>query len=118
MTLPLSRDVLASAYDYLCTTQPFCEWNLPDSEDVRFRVVKSPLLRGWYCLGEDGSHTIAISSRCIGQTDSLMRTMAHEIVHLHQGEVKIDSPGSEHNRAFWKLAEQVCHFHGFDYRLF
>jgi hypothetical protein len=118
MTLPLSRDVLAAAYDYLCTTQPFSEWNLPDSEDVKFRVIKSPDVRGWYLLGQDGSHTIAISSRCIGRTQSLIETVAHEMVHLHQGDVKMDTPNAQHNRAFWKLADIVCEAHGFDPKLF
>lgn len=118
MSLPLSSDVLAAAYEYLSTTQPFSEWNLPDSEDVKFRVIKAPDVRGWYLLGHDGSHTIAVSSRCIGRTQSLIETMAHEMVHLHQGDVKMDTPGAQHNRAFWKLADSVCGFHGFDPKLF
>jgi hypothetical protein len=118
MSLPLTKENLAACYDYLCTTQPFSEWNMPDSEDVKFRVVKSGDVRGWYLLEHDGSHTIAISSRCIGRTQSLVETMAHEMIHLHQGDVKMDSPGAQHNRAFWKLADIVCEAHGFDPKLF
>jgi len=118
MTLPITRETIAAAYDFLCTTPPFRGWNLPDSEDVSFRVIRDPHVRGWYMLGHDGKHTIAISSKCIGRTESLMETLAHEVVHLHQGEVNMETPGAEHNRAFYKLAERVCRVHGFDERLF
>ena len=117
MTLPLNRDMLAAAYDYLVQTPPFNRWNMPDSEDVTFRVIRDPHVRGWYLLGHDGKHTIAISSKCIGRTESLMETLAHEMIHLHQGDVRMET-GAEHNRAFWKLAECVCKVHGFDERLF
>ena len=118
MNLPLSREMLAAAYDYLCTSPPFNKWNLPDSNEVVFKVARHPALRGWYQFGGSPKHTIAISSRCIGTTHSLMATMAHEMIHLLQEEVSMDTPGSEHNLAFWKLADRVCKFHGFDPKLF
>ncbi len=118
MTLPLNKEMLAAAYDYLRTTPPFAKWNLPEGEDVMFAVVRDPAVRGWYRLDEKSRHSIGISTRCIGRTDSLLVTMAHEMVHLFQRDARIESPRAEHNAAFNKLAERVCKRHGWDPLLF
>lgn len=117
MTLRLTPEALAAAYDYLRTTAPFDRWNLPESEDVVFRVTKTPHVRGRY-LFESGRHVIEASTRCLGHTLSVMALMAHEMVHLHQRHVCMETPGAEHNAAFHKIAGQVCRVHGFDERLF
>jgi hypothetical protein len=116
VTLPLTPETLEAAYEYLRTTRPLCTWNLPEGEDVVFRVGRSPDTRGWYKL-EKGRHVITVSARCIGRTDSLMAVMAHEMVHLH--EQYADACGSGmHSAAFNKWAAQVCAVHGFDPKLF
>lgn len=116
MTLPLTPDMLAACYDFLCTTPPFNKWNLPDSEDVVFRVGRDPKLLGWYKL-DDGRHVIGISETTIGHTFSLVMVMAHEMLHLHQKDTRIETR-AQHNAAFRKLARVVCRFHGFDPKLF
>ena len=116
MTLALTPDMLRTAYDYLCETPPFCRWNLPDSDDVRFLVVGDPTLRGWYKF-DDARHVIAISRRCIGHTVNLIATMAHEMIHLHEQNAKACGRG-EHSAAFNRWAAQVCKAHGFDPFLF
>jgi hypothetical protein len=47
-----------------------------------------------------------------------MAVMAHEMVHLHQRDVCMETPGAQHNAAFNKLAAKVCRLHGFDPKLF
>lgn len=117
MPLPLSPDILRAAYDYLCATPPYRSWNLPDGEEVVFRVAKSTSHQGWYGR-EGGKHVICVSSAKIGRTISLIEVMAHEMVHLYQGDSRMETPGAEHNAAFRKLAARVCHAHGFDPKLF
>lgn len=117
MSLPLTRDNLRAAYNYLAETAPYCRWNMPDGEDVEFRVVRSLDLRGWYQF-RDGRHFIGISSGCIGRTASLMEVMAHEMLHMHQRLSGMESPHAQHNAAFNKLAARVCDVHGFDPKLF
>lgn len=117
MTLPLNREVLQGAYDYLRATEPFCRWNLPDGEDISFKVIRSLVDRGQY-YRVDGKHTISISSSCIGRSSSLMEIMAHEMIHLHEREARFDRADVEHTRAFKKLALRVCAIHGFDSKLF
>ncbi len=113
----LTPESLRAAYDFLCATPPFSKWNLPDGEEVIFRVCRAPKVCGWYGIIKE-KHVIAISRRCISHTSNLMATMAHEMIHLHQREAKIETPGAEHNRAFLKLAERVCRIHGWDSKLF
>lgn len=116
MTLPLTPDTLRAAYEYLATTPPFNRWNMPDSEDVEFRVASSRRICGWY-RRVGGKHRITISSGTIGRTASLIETVAHEMIHLHQGDTCMENQ-AQHNAAFMKLAAKVCGVHGFDERLF
>lgn len=117
MTLHLTPEILRAAYDYLRVTQPFDSWNLPEGEDVRFKVTRSRRLFG--CYYQDGSeHSIEISARKHGHTLTLLMTMAHEMIHLHQLSTRMHSPKTIHNAAFNKLAAEVCECHGFDPKLF
>lgn len=115
--LPLTKDILESSYEYLKATQPFSKWNLPDGEDIKFVVGRTSQMSGWYRF-QDNKHEIGVSSHFIGRTISLMEVMAHEIIHLYQADVCMESHNVEHNAAFRKLADQVCKIHGFDPKLF
>jgi hypothetical protein len=112
----LNPHSLRAAYEFLCETPPFCRWNLPDGDDVVFRVGRDPALRGWYVV-ERGKHLIAISRNTISHTNNLLATMAHEMVHLHLREHRLDRCG-EHGKAFTRAAELVCRYHGWDPKLF
>lgn len=115
--IPLTPETIAAAYDYLRTTPPFSGWNLPESDDVRFRVARTPKLRGWYVI-DGGRHLIAISTGCVAHTETLMMTLAHELIHLFLQETGADRAGGEHSAAFHKFGRQVCAVHGFDPKLF
>lgn len=119
MSLPLTPEILAAAYDYLRTTPPYSRWNLPDSEDVKFRVGK---FRDTFANYQwDGKqHTVTMSVAAIGHTRTLFETMAHEMIHMHLEEQGLESRGTKatHNVAFRKFAAQVCKFHGFDVKAF
>lgn len=116
MTLRLTPETLRAAYDFLCTTEPFNRWNLPDSEDVVFRVVKDRTVFGWYNkIG--GRHVIAASSSKISHTDTLMMTIGHELIHVHENNTKSCGRG-EHSAAFMKWAAQVSKVHGWDPKAF
>lgn len=117
MTLRLTPEMLARCYDFVCSTQPFDKWNMPDSDDIRFFVVKTPTLRGFYRRDANG-HSISISKNVIGHSPSLVAVMAHEMIHLHQAILGWETPGAQHNAAFNRLAASVCKYHGFDPKLF
>jgi hypothetical protein len=120
VTLPITKEVLAAAYDYLASTEPFNGWSLPDSDEVSFSVVRSTKEFGHYKW--DGKrHTISISSRSVGHTMTLLNVMAHEMIHLNLEESGMESKDGDantHNRAFRVLAAQACKVHGFDPKAF
>jgi hypothetical protein len=121
MALALTPRVLQAAYDYLCETDPFRRWNLPDSEDVVFKVNKNPKVFGFYYLDHGGKHTIEASCKSIAHTETLMKLMSHEMIHLHLQitgwETKSTDP-NVHNAAFRKFAAQACKHHGWDIKAF
>lgn len=116
--MKLTPEILRGAYAYLVETPPFCEWNLPDAEDVTFTVTGT---RNPYGLcrttgTEWGKHTfeIKISGVAHTQTDTLLVTMAHEMVHVHQRHNCINRSKRSHGADFKALAAEVCAAHGFD----
>lgn len=118
--LPLTPETLAAAYDYLKSTPPFSKWNLPESDEVLFKVTR---VRGWFgrYRWNGKKHTIEVSSASIGQTQTLLRYMAHEMVHLHLEDIGMESRTggpNTHNAAFRVLAAHVCKVHGFDPKAF
>ena len=120
MTLPLTPEMLAAAYDYLRLSLPISRWKIPPSQVVKFVVGKIKTEYGSY-RWDGKQHTITMSTNLIGHTDTLMRYMAHELIHLHLEETGLESRrGGEdtHNAAFRKLAAQVCRYHGWDIKAF
>lgn len=116
MTLPLTPETLRAAYDYLVTTPPFCRWRLPPSDEIQFRVAKDRGLAGWHVCwgrGRKRKQRIAISSHCVGYTQSIMGAVAHEVLHMYL-DLSGQGKGGEHNAAFHLYAKRICKYHGFD----
>ncbi len=117
MALAITPDVLRAAYDFLCETPPFNRWNLPSGEDVKFRVANSKQHFGWHTF--DGQkHEIAVSRALIGHVNTLIETMAHEMIHVHERQSGACKPGVEHSAAFNRWSAQVCLSLGFDPKAF
>ena len=117
--LPLTKETIKAAFDFLCTTPPFNSWNL-DSDDFKFMVAKHPTVWGWHLAwgrGKNRARTIAVSSRMVGHTSTLMTTVAHEALHAHL-DLTGQAKGVEHNAAFKRYAEEICRIHGFDRKCF
>jgi hypothetical protein len=115
MTLPLTAEMLEACYEFLKTTPPFDKLNLPDGEDVKFRVGKTRVKFAQYrWIGKQ--HEITMSGAAIGYTVTLMNAMTHEMIHMHLEQAGIESRGNHmiHNPAFRKLAAVCCKFHGWD----
>lgn len=120
MSLPLTPDRLQSMYDCLRAFPPFDRWKLPKGEDFhQFRVTKHTDQQGHYTryTGTD-KHIIAVSSKTIGHFSSLAQVMAHEMIHLHQGIQKTETPNTVHNAEFRKIALSVCKRFGWDFKTF
>lgn len=119
--LPLTAEILRASYDYLATTLPFSKWNLPDSDDIGFKVIRDPNIFGCHYVWKKNRkrhHLITISERRIGHSINLIMTMAHEMVHLHMVQSGMARGAGDHGKAFQKLAAQICRIHGFDAKAF
>ena len=116
MSLPLTPHMLAAAYEYLRSTPPFRGWKLPHADEVKFTVNRHPSDLG-ACQGGP-TCTIEISSVTVGHTDTMLRTMAHEMIHLRQFLHGEETRNSMHNRDFRRKSGQVCRYHGWDVRVF
>jgi hypothetical protein len=114
--LRITPELCASTYDLLHITRPFIAWNLPDSEDILFKVDRRVDRRGAHQFW-DNKHTIWMSAKCNARLNALIETMAHEMVHVFEAHTGIKGYG-EHGKAFQKLSEQVCRHHGFDLAMF
>jgi hypothetical protein len=120
MTLPLTVEMLAAAYGFLKETPPFNKLNLPETEEVGFKVARTRYKQGWY-QWDGNKHTITGSVGRVAYTTTLMTLMAHEMIHLYLEDNDMESKrGSNdtHNAAFRILAAKVCKIHGFDPKSF
>ena len=116
-TLQLTPDMLVNAYEYLRITLPFRRMNLPEGDQLLFRVIGAKdrlgYFRGRYRRGKrEDFNEIAISANEVSSTELLMATMAHEMIHLYQHESGT-CPRGFHNKKFRQIAARVCRLHGF-----
>lgn len=120
MSLSLNPDMLAAAYEFLRASPPFRGWRpaLPDAETVEFHITRSQALRGRWCVADSGAHRIEISCSTVGHSETLIRTVAHEMIHLYQREAGTETPNAMHNAEFHRLKRLVCLGHGWDPRSF
>jgi hypothetical protein len=124
--LHLTPELLEASYEYLRLSPPFRGWNLPEGDQISFRVMGARDRYGHFrgrhtkarvgARGADSFSEIAISAGKVRSTDVLMATMAHEMIHLYQDET--GSARGHHNPQFRALAARVCAFHGFDLETF
>ncbi len=114
MTLRLTPDMLAGAYEFLRTTEPFRNWKLPPGEEVGFSVVRDPQKFADFGM-EGGIPIIRVSESRNGHTATLLSTMSHEMCHLRQ---ELTGDRGHHNANFKRMAARICRAHGFDLKTF
>jgi hypothetical protein len=105
--------MIESAYEFLRATPPFSGWRLPHADEVEFRVSRHRDRLAHFVEGREGP-IIAVSSVNVTYPETLLRVMAHEMVHLAQWLHKTETPGAEHNAEFFRMAAKVAKAHGFD----
>jgi uncharacterized membrane protein len=114
MTLALTPNALAGAYEYLRTTPPIKGWKLPHADDVEFHVTRHRDREADHEVRRRRDHIIRVSARKVRTTDALMQAMAHEMIHAYQDAIARTDTRADHNRDFKWLARSVCRAHGWD----
>ena len=118
MKLKLSPVILAGVYESLRLCAPLARWKLPPGEDIKFIVSRHTDREGQYTRRVGTSeHFISVSEVRIAHFDSLAIVMAHEMIHLAQAVLKLETRG-EHNADFRRRAALVCKTLGFDPHIF
>ena len=115
--MKITKDVISHAYELLRHCEPFDKWNLPEPEDVQFKVAKSKSCYGWHNTRSQKKHTIAISKNLLSSIPFLIEIVAHEMIHMHMSHSHITDT-SDHGPAFKAFAAQVCKIHHFDPKAF
>lgn len=110
--LPLTPGHLAAVYDMLRAFPPFCRWNLPPAATIKFRVLKTKAFQAqWWIEGD--RHHIDVSKAAHVRLETVVATMAHEMIHVRQRMHKTETK-AEHNANFHRQAKRVCDLLGFD----
>jgi hypothetical protein len=102
--MQLTPSKLAAVYDCLRAFPPFRGWKLPESDEVAFGISLSPDTYGTYDLCR-GQPRIEISVLMVSDFQSLVETMAHEMIHLHQCRA---GRAVDHDAEWQRLATRVC----------
>lgn len=111
--IPLTPDRLAASYDFLRAFSHFK--SLPPAEEVEFHVFRHPGKFGDFTF--TGKGVIRVSDKTNGSIDTLMRTMAHEMVHFSLF-AKSERGWELHGNAFKRKARSVCKTFGWDEKAF
>ena len=106
----LSEKQVRAVYTCLAMLPPFSTWRMPDEYRVEFRVIRSNRVFGHY---DSDPHTIAISREQCQNFDDVIKTMAHEMLHLHL-EREGDPDHSEHKGVCGERSSEVCAAFGWD----
>lgn len=116
--LHLTPEMLVLSYALLRETTPFKSWKLPHPDYVGFQVSRTLDVCGQFWIDPRKQvPCIAISGAAVSRLDTLVRIMAHEMIHLKQWASKEITKGI-HNARFRRRAATVCRAHGFDPKLF
>lgn len=117
----LTPIILEAAYEFLRCTPPFNKWNLPEADEIEFHVVNKMRPERHFAdcgIGDSGEWCIRVAAKRHRHTQTVLMSMAHEMVHLHQMIRQLETPNTQHNADFWKRAATVCRHHGWDAGLF
>jgi hypothetical protein len=109
MSVPITKATLIAAYELLRTVPPFLGWKLPDVGEVEFGVFRAKTH-----FGDCDGDRIRVSCGKHGQLNTLLATVAHECIHLHQMGNDLETRGVEHNADFKRRAARICRQHGWD----
>jgi hypothetical protein len=113
--MALTPEMLEAAYEFLRTSEPFRRWKLPHADDIAFRITRHADRFGEFEAGDPPA--ISVSDRIVGHTQTLLMTLAHEMIHLRHHRLGARND-VEHGTRFRRDAAHVCRHHGWDAKAF
>ncbi len=107
---------VAAVYDCLRAFPPFAGWRLPPSDEIEIHIgVQEDAYAIYHRTGDQ--HGITVSMLLVTDWSTLVETVAHEMVHLHQARAGTETR-AEHNREWRRLAAKVCASFGWNVERF
>jgi hypothetical protein len=115
LEVKLSPAILKNLYCTLVVAEPFCRWNMPLPEQIKFIVDADPDCMGTYLFTDDGDyeHVVTISEARCSFLMTTASTMAHEMIHMSRAGT-ITEAWSKHDATFKRRAKRVATELGFD----
>lgn len=113
MSIKISVETLEATYELLRTTDPFKRWKLPHADEISFRISRDNRNRGEFHVDKKGIAWITANENFHHTLDELMRTVAHEMCHLHEHLYGVRQD-IQHGAHFYWCAARVCKHHQFD----
>jgi len=114
--MKLTSTILKNIYKMLVICEPFDKWDMPLAEQIKFIVDHDPDTMGTF-LYDDGAdkyeHVITISAARCGFLDTVIRTMAHEMIHASRWNTST-AAWQKHDKTFRHRAKLVADELGFD----
>lgn len=106
--MKLTPLILKEIYSALSVCEPFTRWKLPLPDEIEFQVINDTEVMGTYMYDEGGdyAHTIQISAARCGFLDTVIRTMAHEMIHASRHDTVTDA-WYKHDATFRRRAHKV-----------
>ena len=113
--MKLTPTILRNIYAMLYCCEPFSKWKLPLPVEVKFIVDYDPETMGTYCYdeGDEHEHTITISASRCGFLETVIKTIAHEMIHASRSGTVSDA-WLKHDASFRRKAHQIGVSCGFD----
>jgi hypothetical protein len=113
--MKLTPTILKNIYAMLYCCEPFSKWKLPLPEEIKFIVDYDPETMGTYCYdeGNEHEHTITISASRCGFLETVIKTIAHEMIHASRSGTVSDA-WLKHDASFRRKAHQIGVSCGFD----
>ena len=107
--IKVTPTTIRACYQLLAQLPPFSRWKLPRTKDIEFIAT-----RATDCYGEyEPEHIVRVSSAKNGHLDTLLRTVAHEMIHMVRA-CRRDPNWEKHDEKFAAMAAQVSKNMGFD----
>lgn len=113
MSIKITIEIVEAAYELLRETDPFKRWRLPPADEIGFAITRDRGIRGEFYISVAKVPVIAVNDQFHHTLGELIRTVAHEMCHLHDYKSG-GRPDVHHGWKYKKLADQVCKIHSFD----
>jgi len=113
--MKLNPQILENMYSMLWVCEPFVSWKLPLPQQIKFIVDMDETAMGTYLYDDGGEfeHIVTISSARCGHLDTVIRTMAHEMIHMSRSNT-ISDAWTKHDTTFRRRAHKISANLGFD----